>query len=62
MLAEYDIPNPEDTPEYAAACSTEWRSKVLGEKGENLVRRERKVCRLYRGWDPIAALEAEKKA
>lgn len=53
---------PEDKSEYKQACATVWRQKVLGEQGENLVRRERTTCELYRAWDPIAAIiEADKR-
>ncbi|CBQ70808.1 conserved hypothetical protein [Sporisorium reilianum SRZ2] len=59
-LHEYDTDNPEDTQEYKDACSTPWRAAILGANNANLVRRERKTCALYRAWDPVAAIEAEK--
>ncbi|TKY89395.1 hypothetical protein EX895_001926 [Sporisorium graminicola] len=58
-LHEYDNDAPEDTQEYKDACSTQWRSDILGPNSANLIRRERKTCALYRAWDPIAAIEAE---
>ncbi|PWZ03410.1 hypothetical protein BCV70DRAFT_184348 [Testicularia cyperi] len=58
-LHEYDNTSPESTEEFKAAVKTEWRSKVLGPNGCNLLRRERKTCSIYRAWDPIAAIRAE---
>ncbi|CDW97498.1 hypothetical protein [Sporisorium scitamineum] len=59
-LHEYDNDTPEDTQEYKDACSTQWRSDILGPNNANLIRRERKICKIYRAWDPIAAIEADK--
>lgn len=58
-LHEWDVENPEQTDEFKAACTTEWRQRVLGEGAANLVTRERKTCRLYRGWDCVAAIQAQ---
>ncbi|GAC96839.1 hypothetical protein PHSY_004423 [Pseudozyma hubeiensis SY62] len=53
---------PEEEEQYRVACGTKWRKDVLGGEGEpKLVRRERKTCQLYRAWDPLAAIEAERK-
>lgn len=56
-LHEYASEGIEDTREYKAACSTEWRTRVLGPGAQNLERRERRACHLYRAWDPTAALQ-----
>lgn len=55
-LHEYAADGIEDTPQYKAACSTEWRLRVLGPSAVHLERRERRACHLYRAWDPTAAL------
>lgn len=61
MGTEYEEQGIEQTQEYKAACSTEWREKVIGKNGENVIRRERKTCTLYKAWDPIAAINNEGK-
>ncbi|SNX82783.1 uncharacterized protein MEPE_01489 [Melanopsichium pennsylvanicum] len=59
-LHEYDNDSPEETPEFKLACSTQWRTKVIGgEQNQNILRRERKVCSIYRAWDPIAAIRSQ---
>lgn len=52
---------PEQKAEYKQACNTAWRRTVLGDSDQNLIRRERKTCTLYRSWDPIAAIHAQAK-
>ncbi|SPO22277.1 uncharacterized protein UTRI_00955 [Ustilago trichophora] len=51
----------EESAEFKAATNTPWRTKVMGENNSNVIRRERKVCTLYRAWDPIAALNADQQ-
>lgn len=56
---EYSSPDFADTPEYKAALNTPWRTKVMGENNENLLKSERRVMQLYRAWDPEAALKQD---
>lgn len=53
-LTEYDNDSFASTPEYKAALSTPWRQRVI-EAG--IDQRERRVMKLYRAWDPEAALK-----
>lgn len=61
-LHEYEEEGVEETEEYKHACSTEWRESVAGNRAENVLRRERKTCTLYKAWDPIAALQQEQQS
>ncbi|PWN39889.1 hypothetical protein IE81DRAFT_326062 [Ceraceosorus guamensis] len=55
-MSEYINPAFASSAEFQHATSTPWRNKV--NSSEYIVTRERRVCEIYKAWEPEAALKA----